>query len=198
MNPGRLFAILVGRGITAHLPDLAGVSSDARRAAAEWASPPKPWARAPQWLLSLKSMGRLDGVRGVCFECACTQERACAGGCAWANLEQTLCTACVAPTWLSAAERAFVDRVHVLCTEHGVVLTSVTRRDARLVLEGAAWQRVAANETRTVRKRLAIAVPTPNGYAETDSGSKYTPADVVGLFLERPRRSSRKGRKAAV
>ena len=32
---------------------------------------------------------------GVCRVCGCTEENACEGGCAWANEEKTLCTACV-------------------------------------------------------------------------------------------------------
>lgn len=34
---------------------------------------------------------------GVCFVCGCSEFDACADGCAWANAEQTLCTACLAP-----------------------------------------------------------------------------------------------------
>lgn len=38
---------------------------------------------------------RLPQHPGQCRWCGCTQERACASGCGWANREQTLCTACV-------------------------------------------------------------------------------------------------------
>lgn len=31
---------------------------------------------------------------GTCRVCRCTDERACAGGCSWANGERTLCTTC--------------------------------------------------------------------------------------------------------
>lgn len=31
---------------------------------------------------------------GVCRRCGCTEERGCEGGCAWADAEHTLCTAC--------------------------------------------------------------------------------------------------------
>jgi hypothetical protein len=33
---------------------------------------------------------------GVCRECGCTEAKACAGGCAWADTTQTLCTTCAA------------------------------------------------------------------------------------------------------
>jgi hypothetical protein len=32
--------------------------------------------------------------RGVCRVCGCTDERACAEGCSWANRERTVCSAC--------------------------------------------------------------------------------------------------------
>ncbi len=31
---------------------------------------------------------------GTCWICGCTQDRACPGGCAWANLQRTVCTSC--------------------------------------------------------------------------------------------------------
>lgn len=40
--------------------------------------------------------------KGICSVCACIAEEACRGGCGWANVKQTLCTAC-AP--LAPAER---------------------------------------------------------------------------------------------
>ena len=33
--------------------------------------------------------------QGVCRVCGCVDERACRGGCSWANDERTLCTQCV-------------------------------------------------------------------------------------------------------
>ena len=38
---------------------------------------------------------RLGPREGVCVECGCTDEFACEEGCAWANIDQTLCTSCV-------------------------------------------------------------------------------------------------------
>lgn len=34
---------------------------------------------------------------GTCSQCGCTDDNACAGGCAWADEEHTLCTACADP-----------------------------------------------------------------------------------------------------
>lgn len=31
---------------------------------------------------------------GQCIECGCTDERACPGGCIWANVTATLCSRC--------------------------------------------------------------------------------------------------------
>jgi hypothetical protein len=33
--------------------------------------------------------------RGVCRWCSCTVRDPCAGGCGWADREETLCTSCV-------------------------------------------------------------------------------------------------------
>ena len=33
--------------------------------------------------------------KGICFVCGCTHDDACPEGCGWANVKQTLCTACV-------------------------------------------------------------------------------------------------------
>jgi hypothetical protein len=35
------------------------------------------------------------GPEGVCRRCGCTDDRACDGGCGWADAHHTLCTACV-------------------------------------------------------------------------------------------------------
>ena len=45
--------------------------------------------------------------RGTCDICGCTEERACAieDGCAWANPEQTLCSACVGWAMLKPGNR---------------------------------------------------------------------------------------------
>ena len=32
--------------------------------------------------------------RGICFFCGCTEAEACPGGCAWADPEHLICTAC--------------------------------------------------------------------------------------------------------
>lgn len=34
-------------------------------------------------------------IPGVCSVCSCTEHRACAGGCVWANSSATLCSRCV-------------------------------------------------------------------------------------------------------
>ena len=40
--------------------------------------------------------------KGICSVCGCTDEDGCDEGCGWANVKQTLCTACEP---LSTAER---------------------------------------------------------------------------------------------
>jgi len=37
-------------------------------------------------------------IKGTCRVCGCTEERACPGGCAWADATETLCTRCYAET----------------------------------------------------------------------------------------------------
>lgn len=37
---------------------------------------------------------QLEVRTGVCFACGCTDEFACAEGCAWTDELQTMCTAC--------------------------------------------------------------------------------------------------------
>jgi hypothetical protein len=44
--------------------------------------------------------------RGVCSGCLCTAARACAGGCAWANADETFCTACVRAIFQGPIEQA--------------------------------------------------------------------------------------------
>jgi ParB/RepB/Spo0J family partition protein len=44
-------------------------------------------------------------VRGTCRKCGCTEERACAGGCGWADKSETRCTACFPPTLKSRAKK---------------------------------------------------------------------------------------------
>lgn len=34
-------------------------------------------------------------VPGICCRCNCTEDRACPGGCSWADTMRTVCTACV-------------------------------------------------------------------------------------------------------
>jgi DNA-binding XRE family transcriptional regulator len=42
----------------------------------------------------VKKAKKPAAVRGVCRQCGCTDNRACQGGCGWANDAHTLCTAC--------------------------------------------------------------------------------------------------------
>lgn len=63
----------------------------------QWALAGMPWRRAPGWLNESVAIGRAHRLRGICRDCGCTEDRACPGGCAWADISQTLCTACVAP-----------------------------------------------------------------------------------------------------
>lgn len=46
--------------------------------------------------------------RGVCRWCGCVLERACPGGCAWADSSETLCTSCVTVdrAWAQIERRA--------------------------------------------------------------------------------------------
>lgn len=54
------------------------------------------------WELTAEDLARVreewrkvSGIRGgTCSRCGCTEERACPGGCSWANVLRTVCTAC--------------------------------------------------------------------------------------------------------
>jgi hypothetical protein len=61
----------------------------------DWALMGEPFARAPQWLRDLVARGGKDAhlISGVCRDCGCTDEYGCAGGCAWVDNAQTLCSA---------------------------------------------------------------------------------------------------------
>lgn len=41
----------------------------------------------------------LEPVAGVCRFCGCTDERACRGGCWWADATRTVCSACMEDQW---------------------------------------------------------------------------------------------------
>jgi ParB/RepB/Spo0J family partition protein len=43
-------------------------------------------------------------IKGTCRKCGCTEEKACAAGCAWADGTQTRCTACFPPKLSSSAK----------------------------------------------------------------------------------------------
>jgi hypothetical protein len=45
-------------------------------------------------------------VQGICRYCGCTERRACPGGCSWANLEETVCSAPECMTKLIEDNRA--------------------------------------------------------------------------------------------
>lgn len=44
-----------------------------------------------------------DKYANICLQCGCTEEAACAGGCAWVNAEHTLCDN---PVCVAQAEKA--------------------------------------------------------------------------------------------
>jgi len=44
-------------------------------------------------------------TRGTCRKCGCTEEKACGGGCGWADSSETRCTACFPPKLSSAAKK---------------------------------------------------------------------------------------------
>jgi hypothetical protein len=46
---------------------------------------------------------------GTCCVCGCTTERACPGGCAWVDEDQTVCSECFVP----ALERGLVREVQI-------------------------------------------------------------------------------------
>lgn len=68
-------------------------------------------------------------MTGTCQYCGCTTAEACAGGCAWANAEETLCTVCA-----DAAETAtvLVSVLSVTLVQEGATLRLVTNRFERL------------------------------------------------------------------
>lgn len=41
-----------------------------------------------------KGVGTGRPIPGICNRCGCTETHACAGGCAWANPQKTLCSRC--------------------------------------------------------------------------------------------------------
>lgn len=43
-------------------------------------------------------------MRGTCRKCGCTEDKACASGCGWADATETRCTACFPPTLKSRAK----------------------------------------------------------------------------------------------
>jgi hypothetical protein len=43
---------------------------------------------------STKRLGTKNPIPGICNACGCTEARACARGCSWANAARTLCTRC--------------------------------------------------------------------------------------------------------
>lgn len=43
--------------------------------------------------------------KGICMVCACTDEEACEEGCAWANVNRTICTACAPLTHIERDEK---------------------------------------------------------------------------------------------
>jgi hypothetical protein len=49
--------------------------------------------------------------RGVCRFCLCTENRACAGGCAWLDIDATACSApaCKEKFWAENAEEALIE-----------------------------------------------------------------------------------------
>jgi ParB/RepB/Spo0J family partition protein len=48
------------------------------------------------------------GEPGTCRKCGCTEDNACAGGCAWVDRKQTLCSTCATPAELEAAGKQMV------------------------------------------------------------------------------------------
>lgn len=68
------------------------------REARRWAQGLLACHAMPAWLKAAIGEGRARHVDGVCRECACTDFRACEGGCTWAVVDQridrTLCSQC--------------------------------------------------------------------------------------------------------
>lgn len=58
--------------------------------------------------------------KGICFVCGCTQEDACDEGCGWANIKQTLCTAC-APLDESERRKKRAENLTELATRRDMV-----------------------------------------------------------------------------
>lgn len=50
------------------------------------------------WWLTEREQERPRPRAGVCRLCGCTEERACPGGCSWANATRTICSRCMKVT----------------------------------------------------------------------------------------------------
>lgn len=66
---------------------------------------------------------------GRCRWCGCTDERACAAGCAWADRAHTLCSECAAFDHLVRARSAGVRKAVVEMFHEGI--DAITRRNNR-------------------------------------------------------------------
>lgn len=47
---------------------------------------------------------RTKGIKLVCKQCGCTDDRACPGGCAWYSKDPPLCTACYVANAMAPAD----------------------------------------------------------------------------------------------
>ena len=78
--------------------------------------------------LTLKFTGR-EVEPGRCVRCGCTDERACEGGCHWADETHRLCSACVNALFEDAPSMGFrVGYVHDLGGELMVFAATVPRK----------------------------------------------------------------------
>jgi hypothetical protein len=83
------------RGVLIPLGELGARSVAECIDAISWANNRRPLADRPAWIGQLLSEGRAILQPGICAACGCDDEHACRpNGCAWVDLEHTLCSAC--------------------------------------------------------------------------------------------------------
>lgn len=95
--------------------------------------------------------------RGVCRACGCTDERACEGGCAWVDVDHTLCSTCAA--------RALASRgAQVLGNEIGGLLRQAFGDVGGIIsdaLGGLLGRRVQPTRRKTQKRAKAVMAVRP-------------------------------------
>lgn len=92
---GELAELLHFRGIVVTRDLLRERTDQERNAAAVWSLTRARASSCPAWLVSLLDRHKAVRLRGICRDCACTDDEACLGGCSWVDLTHTLCSRCI-------------------------------------------------------------------------------------------------------